>query len=372
MGKFQTSDPVVSIEGLIRVSKGEGTEAETAFGHAEFTVMATPAPADDLTINLNVGEYNHAGTNYVDNAEEGDRTVVIPAGERTATFTVPNYAKNQNESKGLVIASILPGTGYAVADHNELEGQTSGDVARARRSWFTVEVHTAQLISNIGQTTPFGDTNGNLKLDYAQPFTTVSHKQGYTLSSVDVELSENSLDDLFRTNNPRIVVTIQEESNGVPGKTVGTLKLPDSSPIVEWPLTIRFEASGKGIKLSPSTDYFTFIDVQAAERPGRATKLRVVISDDENAGGATGFSIGNRSLIWGYWNNPLSWVSDNSALEISVNGNLNPITDFVQMSNETRRVADWGYAATVIVEVGDGLDLQSDLAQEHQKRAVQY
>ena len=326
MGDFQTSDPVVSIEGLVRVSKGEGTEAETAFGDAEFTVMATPAPAADLTININVGEYNHAGTNYVDNAEEGDRTFVIPAGERTATFTVPTYAKNQNESKGLVIASILPGTGYAVADHAELEGQTSGDEARARRSWFAVEVHTAQLISNIGQTTPFGDTNGNLKLDWAQPFTTGSHKHGYTLNSVDVELSENSLDDLFRTNNPRIVVTIQEASNGIPGKTVGTLKLLDSSPIVEWPLTIRFEASGKGIKLSPSAEYSIVIDVQAAERPGRATKLRVVISDDENAGGATGFSIGNRSLIWGYWNNPLSWVSDNSALEISVNGNLNPIT----------------------------------------------
>ena len=139
------------------------------------------------------------------------------------------------------------------------------------------------------------------------------------MNSVDVELSENSLDDLFRINNPRIVVTIQEESNGIPGKTVGTLKLPNSSPVVKWLLMIRVEASGKGIKLSPSTEYFIVIDVQGAERPGRATKLRVVISDDENAGGATGFSIGNRSLIWGYWNNPLSWVSDNSALQISVN-----------------------------------------------------
>ena len=126
VGDFQTSDPVVSIEGLVRVSKGEGTEAETAYGDAEFTVMATPAPAADLTINLNVGEYNHAGTNYVDNAEEGDRPFVIPAGERTATFTVPTYAMNRNESKGQVIASILPGTGYAVANHTELEGQTSG------------------------------------------------------------------------------------------------------------------------------------------------------------------------------------------------------------------------------------------------------
>ena len=146
------------------------------------------------------------------------------------------------------------------------------------------------------------------------------------MNSVDVELSENSLDDIFRTNNPRNGVTIQEGSNGIPGKTVGTLKLPDSSPIVEWPLTIRFQASGKGIKLSPSTEYSIVIDVQAAERPGRATKLRLVISDDENAGVATGVSIGNRSLIWGYWNNPLSWVSDNSALQISVNGKLNPIT----------------------------------------------
>ena len=355
VGDFQTSDPVISIEGLVRVRKGEGTEAETAFGDAEFTVNAIPAPSSDLTININVRESNAAGIDYVDDSDEGDRTIVIPAGQRTVMFTVPTKAKNRNEPDGLVIASIRPGTGYAVADHTELDGQTSGEVARVRRSWFATEIHTAQLISNIGQESE-GGTNGNLGFDWAQSFTTGSHTQGYTVNSVDVYLSENFLDDLFRTNNPRIVATIREASNGIPGKTVGALTLPDSSPIVEWPLTVTFAAPAKGIKLSPSTTYFFVLDVQE-EAPGRDAKLRFVFSDAENAGGAAGFSIGNRILIFANWHNPPRWDSFDRNMQISINGKLNPITDFVQMSNETRRVAEWGYTATAIVEVGDGLAL---------------
>ena len=363
VGDFQTSDPVISIEGIVRVGAGEGTERQTGFSDPEFTIRASAAPSSDLTINLNVREYNAAGIDYVDDDEEGDRTIVIPAGQQTATFTVPTNAKNSDETDGLVIASIQPGTGYAIADHAELDGQTMGEVARVRRSWFATEIHTAQLISNIGQWSE-GGSNANLNFDWAQMFTTGSHNDGYTVHSVDVYLSESSLDDLFRTDNPRLEVTIREVSNGAPGKTVGALTLPDSSPIVEWPLTVTFEAPAKGIKLSPSTDYYFVIDV-SEQPPGGATKLRIVNSDAENAGGATGFSIGNTAMLLANWFDPPRWINQGQGknMQISVNGKLNPITDFVQMSDDTREVAEFGNhrdngGVRVVVEIGDGMDLK--------------
>ena len=361
VGDFQTSDPVISIEGIVRVRAGEGVEAQTEFSDPEFTLIASAAPSSDLTINLNVREYNAAGIDYVDDNEEGDRTIVIPAGQRTVTFTVPTKAMNQDEPDGLVIVSIRPGTGYAIADHTELDGQTRGEVARVRRSWFATEIHTAQLISNIGQSSQ-GGSNANLYLDWAQMFTTGSHNDGYTVHSVDLYLSESSLDDLFRTDNPRIEVTIREVSNGIPGKTVGALTLPDSSPIVEWPLTVTFAAPAKGIKLSPSTNYYFVIDVQE-EPPGSASKLRLVNSDAENAGGAAGFSIGNTALLLANWFDPPRWTKQGKNMQISVNGKLNPITDFVQMSDDARRVAEFGNhrdngGVRVAVEIGDGMGLK--------------
>ena len=218
------------------------------------------------------------------------------------------------------------------------------------------------LVSNTGQT---GDDNnlGNLVNDYAQAFTTGSHVKGYTVNSVDVVFRKNDLDDLFRKNNPRLTVTIKNESNGIPGTTVGTLNLPASSPTFDSARTFTFRAPARGIQLSPSTTYFFVIDVDAARSTRDEARLMFVNSNDEDPGGAAGFSIANRLLIFAWYNNPPGWEKvsgDESSLQMSVNGELNPITDYVQMSNPTRRLAEFGNheangGARFVVEIGDGL-----------------
>ena len=223
------------------------------------------------------------------------------------------------------------------------------------------------LISNIGQQT--SDTFNNLVTDYAQAFTTGSHKQGYTVSGVDMVLQENNLNDLFRKRNPRLTVTIREESSGIPGTIVGTLNLPASSPTFTSNQTFTFTAPAKGIQLSPSTTYFVVIDVDASRSTNNQVDLRMIISDDENAGGAAGFSIANKPLIWAWYETPPKWENLSggaTSIEMSVKGELNPITDLIQMKNATRRIAEFGAPKSpddedslrVIVDIGDGLSPQ--------------
>ena len=219
------------------------------------------------------------------------------------------------------------------------------------------------LISNIGKTGA-GITGGNLSLDWAQAFTTGSHKPGYTMNSVDVVFRENSLDDLFRTNNPRLTVTIRNESNGIPGTTVGTLKLPASSPIFTSSRAITFAAPAKGIKLTPSTTYFLMIAADWAATSGN-TKLWIVKSDDENVGGEAGFSIANDAINHWRFDGPAYWVpSSSGSMQISVKGKPNPITDLVQVRDKKRRkIAEFGNhkangGVRVLVDIGDGLNPQ--------------
>ncbi len=213
------------------------------------------------------------------------------------------------------------------------------------------------FVSNIGQTSG-GSSNGGLNLDRAQAFTTGSHNPGYTVKSVDILFNENSIVDLFGTSNPRLTVTIRNESGGNPGTTVvGALNLPRSSPTFDTARTMTFRAPAKGIKLSPSTTYFLVIDFDTERSSGRDAKLKLVVSDAEDAGGAAGFSIGNQSLYYASWNN--AWESGNS-WRMSVKGEPNPITDLVQMSNATRRIAEFGNGkaqggARFVVEISDGL-----------------
>ena len=221
------------------------------------------------------------------------------------------------------------------------------------------------LVSNTGQTGADNDF-GNLINDYAQAFTTGSHVKGYTVNSVDVVFRENKLDDLFKKNNPRLTVTIKNESNGIPGTTVGTLNLPASSPTFDSKSpkrTFTFRAPARGIQLSPSTTYFFVIDVDAERSTRDEARLMFVSSTDEDAGGAAGFSIANRALLFAWYENPPSWeeLSGGEApIQMSVNGELNPITDYVQMSNPKRRLAEFGNhkangGARFVVEIGDGL-----------------
>ena len=226
-----------------------------------------------------------------------------------------------------------------------------------------VSAQAQVLISNIGQTGA-GDANGLLTAARTQDFTTGSHVKGYTVRSLDIVFRKNNLPDLFRKNNPRLTVTIRNASGNNPGTTVvGRLNLPASSPTFSSDRTITFTAPAKGIKLSPSTKYFVVIELDASRSIGTGASLRLINSDAENTGGAAGFSIGNRDAVYTWWSDPPIWGTGPTSFQMSVKGVPNPITDLIQMSKATRKVAEFGNhkangGIRVVVDIGDGLTPQ--------------
>ena len=336
-----TSELACVERGLPEITISGGPEV-TEGADAQFTVRVSRASSSAMTVNLIVADV--AGSDFVASGKEGSQTVSIPANQTSVTYLVPTVHDENDEANGYLTVTVVgggTGDGYTF---------TPGAQAKVRVG----DSRTGQVfVSNIRQTS--GGRPGNLNFERAQAFTTGSRKPGYTVKSVDILFQENELDDLFRTSNPRLTATIRNESGGNPGTTVvGTLNLPRSSPIFDSFRTMTFRAPANGIQLSPSTTYFVVVTPAESGSPGRDAKLRLVGSDAEDAGGAAGFSIGNQSRYYAPWNN--SWVAADS-WRMSVKGEPNPFTDLVQMSKETRKVAEWGYAATVYVEVGDGLDL---------------
>ena len=99
------ADPVVSVSGGDGVTEG---------GNAVFTVMATPVPAADLDVTLAVSD--DATADFLAAGDEGSHAVTIPAGQATATLTLPTVNDATDEPDGSVGAALQPGSGYAVAD----------------------------------------------------------------------------------------------------------------------------------------------------------------------------------------------------------------------------------------------------------------
>ncbi|MDE0117597.1 MAG: hypothetical protein OXT07_13400, partial [bacterium] len=77
---------------------------------ARFVVTATPAVNHDIEVTVSISE--SAGSDFVAAADEGDRKVVITAGQTEASFEVATVDDAVHEASGAVTATLSFGTGY--------------------------------------------------------------------------------------------------------------------------------------------------------------------------------------------------------------------------------------------------------------------
>ena len=99
-----TSDlPVVSITGGIAVTEGTA---------ASFTVTRTGDTTAALTVLLSVSEDTTGGQDYVASSNEGDKSIAIPSGSASVTYTVATVGDNTDEPDGTVTVSIRTSSGY--------------------------------------------------------------------------------------------------------------------------------------------------------------------------------------------------------------------------------------------------------------------
>ena len=244
VGEFQTADPVVSIRGLGRFEEG---------GDAVFTVEASVAPTSDLTIKLNVRESTVGGANYVANGQEGDRTIVIRAGQRSAKFTISTTGHHRIDPDGRVIASILPGSGYAAADHSNpnlrswhgTSVSNDNNVIQMRSETRRVAEwgYTASVIVEVGDGLALHGTSRSINYTTAGTADRGSGKDytidGCTGSTCSVTLSANRHsawitirlnDDGIDEEDETFIITLQD-GNGYTvnlDRNVTTVTIPDN------------------------------------------------------------------------------------------------------------------------------------------------
>ena len=97
--------PVVGIEGGNRVTEG---------GRAVFTLSATPAPQQDLTVNLNVED--DATADFIAAGNQGSKSVPILANASTATYEVQTHNDSGiDEPRGEVRVTVTSGTAYTAS-----------------------------------------------------------------------------------------------------------------------------------------------------------------------------------------------------------------------------------------------------------------
>ena len=95
--------PTITVTGGSAVTEGTG---------AKFTVNVSPPPSANLTVQLDVSDDDMS--DFVVAGDEGRKTVAIPAGQTSATFTVNTVADSTEEANGAVTVVVADGTGYLV------------------------------------------------------------------------------------------------------------------------------------------------------------------------------------------------------------------------------------------------------------------
>ena len=172
------------------------------------------------------------------------------------------------------------------------------------------------FVSNLGQTTS-ATVTARLDQDSAQAFTTGGNSTGYKLTGVELKFDTI----LQAGTHSTLTVAIHEDSSGSPGTQVGTLTVPSISTGSDQ--TITFAASGDGLDLAANTKYWFVFDITAVGSLSNAEDIALTTSDSEDAGAASGWSIGDASLYRNW--NANSWSSDNDYnIQIQINGTANP------------------------------------------------
>ena len=172
---------------------------------------------------------------------------------------------------------------------------------------------TQVLVSNLGQ--PDG-TQGGLGNDHAQAFTTGSSSISYTLSSVDMEFANSQhgagLSDA-------LTATIRGDSGGNPSGTILWTLTNPAFVSTNAKRTYTFTAPGDGIDLAANTTYWFVLDVDSATVFSGSNGVRNTASDDDDTGGAPGWSIADDSRYRSRGSTG-GWTTFGQSKKIRING----------------------------------------------------
>ena len=105
MDRSNGDGPLVTISGGAEVTEGYP---------AVFTITASPAPTSDLTVKLQISD--DPTSDFLAANQEGAKTVTIPAGQSSATYTVSTTNDSAYETDGAVTATLVDTADYRSKD----------------------------------------------------------------------------------------------------------------------------------------------------------------------------------------------------------------------------------------------------------------
>ncbi len=103
--------PMITITG--------GTTVTEGMGSASFTLTATPAPTDALTLMLNIS----GGSGFI--ATSGAQSVTLNSGSSTVTYLIATQGDAVDEANGTVTVTVGDGAGYEVGDPSEVSASVA-------------------------------------------------------------------------------------------------------------------------------------------------------------------------------------------------------------------------------------------------------
>ena len=106
---FYALSPIFTVGTKPVVTISAGTSPVTEGTAASFTLSVSPTPSVPLGVVVNVSDQS----DFVDAANEGVKTVTIPAGAATHAYAVPTVDDTADDASGAVALTLLSGTDYS-------------------------------------------------------------------------------------------------------------------------------------------------------------------------------------------------------------------------------------------------------------------
>ncbi len=108
--RFLALSPIFTVGTKPHVTISAGTSPVTEGTAASFTLSVSPTPTAPLDVEVFISE---TFSDFVDAANEGVKTVTVPAGAATHAYAVPTDNDTMDERNGSVVLTLLSGTDYS-------------------------------------------------------------------------------------------------------------------------------------------------------------------------------------------------------------------------------------------------------------------
>ena len=268
---------------------------------ADYMVELDAQPTADVTVNITGG---------------GD----VSVSPTTLTFTTTTWDTAQTvtvtaaQDDDAADDTLTVGHAVDAGSAAEYVGATLDGVAVT-----VTDDESLALVKNTGQDalTVIGAVLTGVVPTHAQAFTTGSNARGYTLGSIGFDFFAIGA---TSTAGSHLTVSLNEVANGLPGDALCSLSDPASFS-ASGVHTFSAPTTDPCPTLAPGTSYFAVIE-RVASTSGTIS-LKITVDDDEDAGGAAGWSIGNSAH---FQEQGEPWETDNASRMIEVRGAVNPAT----------------------------------------------